>query len=456
MNISFIKQNDSRHLILLMAGWGMDPTPFAALDYPGYDIAVTWDYTDETFDTSSLVCYREIIVLAWSMGVMEANRIIPRLCLPVTLSVAINGTPTPVENNAGIPEEIFNGTLNTLSDTTLYRFNRRMCGSAEAFTHFNKKAPARTIGSLREELRILGKRAHDVTAGQSMHWDLAVIGSRDMIFPTANQLYAWTHTPTIQINRPHLPDFQAIINRLVVNKRRVASRFGESRETYDSKATSQHSVAESLARNLIQFSSRRTTPYEYAIEIGAGVGRLTAIYANTLKISRLELWDLTMPSVCSGNENIIGIADDAEARLFELNDNSIDLVVSASTIQWFNSPCSAIRQIERILKPGGMAAITLYTTGTYGSLAQATGVSINYVSPDRIRQSLSDGCDILYFNTDHHTEKFSNTRQLIDHMRLTGVNAAGTASTATLRRLLIDSTLNRLEYNSTSIIFQKR
>lgn len=457
MNISFIKQDDNRHLILLMAGWGMDASPFATLDYPGYDIAVTWDYTDETIDSARLSNYREVIVLAWSMGVMEADRVIPGLGLPVSLSVAVNGTITPVNDSTGIPEAIFNGTLNGLSDNTLAKFNKRMCGSSEAFRCFSLTAPSRSISSLADELRILGERSWEQTGDKSMHWDFAVIGSRDMIFTAVNQTNAWTDTPKIHLDEPHLPDFQSIINRLIVNKERVASRFGESRETYDSSALMQHNVGQSLADRLIEISANRACRYNTAIEIGAGNGRLTAIYASALNIGQLELWDLTMPAKnCHHYPGAICIADDAEARLFEVADNSIDLIVSASTIQWFNSPCSAIRQIERALTKGGIAAITLYTTGTYESLAKATGVSINYVSPDRIKHSLSSNCDIIYLNTDNRTAKFESTRQLIEHMRLTGVNAAGSTPTATLRKILNDNTLTQLEYNSTTIIFQKR
>ena len=48
-----------------MAGWGMDANPFRGLESPGYDIAVTWDYNDESFDRSVLSQYREIVVIAW-------------------------------------------------------------------------------------------------------------------------------------------------------------------------------------------------------------------------------------------------------------------------------------------------------------------------------------------------------------------------------------------------------
>jgi len=455
MNITFIKQNNKERLVLILAGWGMDANPFLRLESPGYDIAVVWDYTEENLDISLLSHYREIAVIAWSMGVMECARIIPALQLPVTLTIGVNGTATPVSDTDGIPVDIFSGTLNALSDITLTRFNRRMCGSGDAFRSFCEHAPQRPIESLRKELQLLGQRADESNAHSTMRWDIAIIGSRDMIFPATNQTNAWKGTTTIITDEPHLPDFQAIINRFVINKERVATRFDNTRDSYDLTARLQHDVARQLAYELLSATGDQCH-FNRAIEIGAGSGQLTKLYQPYLNINDLELWDLSAMYVGNIPPGARMIADDAEARLFEIPDNSIDLIISASTIQWFNSPVNALHQILRILKPGGTAAITLYTTGTYKSLEQATGVSINYVSPERIKQAVSNRCNIIYFETDIQVETFDSTRQLIDHMRLTGVNAAGSTSTSTLRRILKDNTLRQLEYNSTTIIFKKR
>lgn len=155
MNITFIKTDESSHLILIMAGWGMTDAPFRNLTAPGYDIAVGWDYRSEEVDTSLFKRYREVVLIAWSMGVMEAVRIVPALGLPLTLAIAVNGTPTPVSDTDGIPQKIFDGTLSTLSESNVARFNRRMCGSTEHYKQFNISAPNRSIESLRDELRIL-------------------------------------------------------------------------------------------------------------------------------------------------------------------------------------------------------------------------------------------------------------------------------------------------------------
>lgn len=49
MRFEYIDHDTSRSvrpLILLFAGWGMSPAPFAGLTRSGYDIAVVWDYRD--------------------------------------------------------------------------------------------------------------------------------------------------------------------------------------------------------------------------------------------------------------------------------------------------------------------------------------------------------------------------------------------------------------------------
>lgn len=455
MNITFIKQDNNPHLLLIMAGWGMDANPFHDLSHPGYDIAVTWDYTHESLDKAALSPYREIVVIAWSMGVMECARIIPGSGLPVTLTIAVNGTMTPVDNSTGIPEAIFNGTLETLSIETLTRFNRRMCGSAERYKEFTGISPRRSVESLRQELEILGNRATENAKPSDMRWDMAVIGSRDMIFPAANQQKAWNEIATLTVDCPHLPDFQSIIKKFVIDKKRVADRFDNTRDTYDNAARLQHNVANRLAVNLLKKTGQRKH-FSDAIEIGAGSGRLTRLYTPSLDIRRLQLWDLAPMDPDLVPQGATMISDDAEARLFEVPDNSTDLVISASTLQWFNSPVNAIIQIKRILKPGGIAAISLYTQGTYASLAEATGVSINYISPLRVKEAVKQDCDIDLFTVDNDCQNFDSSRDLIEHMRITGVNAAGTTSNATLRKILTDNTLKQLEYNSTTIIFTKR
>ncbi|MCM1449668.1 MAG: DUF452 family protein [Clostridiales bacterium] len=453
MNLTFINRTGNRHLILIMAGWAMDHNPFAGISYAGYDIAVTWDYRDDVLDYETLASYREIVVIAWSMGVMECERTVAQSQLPVTLAIAVNGTPTPVDDVAGIPLALFKSTLEGLSEDNLMRFNRRVCGSGAAYREFAFRRPQRDIMAVTEELAILGQRAYMPQSETSGFWDLAIIGSSDHIFAPGTQHAAWKHVPTLIVDQPHLPDFMDIINRFVVNKGRVGNRFDVTRNEYDMSASIQHKVAHDLISHMLEYISCDRC-FDLVIEIGSGGGTLTREYFDAIDYGKLELWDLS-PNVGNLPRGAVPVADDAEARLMELAPGSINLMLSASTLQWFNSPCKALRNIAYALATDGIAAISFYTSGTFSTLSSQLGVSLNYIDAHRLIDSVPCDCEILYMSTDCHVQHFDSTGTLLRFLKSTGVDAAGHAKIATLRRVLSDDSLKQLEYNSTTIIIRK-
>lgn len=432
----------------------MDATPFHDLRCDGYDVAVIYDYTDEELDVTPLQRYREIVILAWSMGVFEALRFLLRWPLPVSLKIAVNGTLTPVDDSRGIPVSIFRGTLATLSETSLSKFNRRMCGSVRAYAEFMSRAPRRSFDSVKAELAALygRSRAAGGDLPDSSIWDVAVISTDDMIFPASAQRLAWQSTAIIELSEAHLPDFQKIVDRLMVDKRKVARRFASTRPGYDREATLQHSVGDKLVRHLVGLCGTR--PFASAVELGAGSGLLTRLYTPLLHIENLELWDIApvvMPDLPPHTSIVI---DDAEARLPSIPDCTLDLVISSSTLQWFNSPVTALGEIVRVLKPGGVAALSLYVKGTYRTLASRLGVSLNYADPGRL-QSVLKGVRVLLAETEEDIVSFPTTRQLLGHLRATGVNAVGNPPASSLRRVLRENSLTRLEYNTFYLIFTR-
>ena len=452
MKLQLIQHNASPRLLLIFAGWGMDPRPFSQLKVEDYDIAIVWDYTDEDLDTTILKEYSEVVILAWSMGVFEASRVLPTLQLPVTLTIAVNGTMTPVNNTTGIPVNIFNATLSTLSEASLRKFQRRMCGSAEAMDSFLLNAPVRDIASLQSELQAIGNRATQELSPIS-DWDVAVISLRDMIFPANSQKMAWKDTSTIILDAPHLTYFHYIINRLLINKSKVADRFGATRIGYDRNAEVQHSVARRLVEYLLEH--RHIKGPVNAIEIGAGSGNLTGEYTPHFNFKSLELWDIADCDFKIKLPNCaITVTDDAETRLQKIPSESIDLVVSASTLQWFNSPARGVAEIERILRPGGTAALSIYVEGTFRSVEAKLGTSLHYATPKNLVKHLCNSyIDLCY--TEEHTMEFDSVRDLLFHLRTTGVNALGHSSTSSLRNAIYQDSLRTLEYKTLYLIFTK-
>lgn len=190
MKQTFIVNQHSPRLLLFFAGWGMDETPFLHYHPQEADLMICYDYRRLHFDSEALASYTEIHLIAWSMGVWAASQVMQHHTLPITRSIAINGTLHPVDAEKGIPPTIFQGTLEGLCEASLLKFQRRMCRDGEAFMHFQTIAPQRPCKELKEELAAIGRQCRELPPS-SFIWNRAIIGDNDRIFPPQAQQKAW-------------------------------------------------------------------------------------------------------------------------------------------------------------------------------------------------------------------------------------------------------------------------
>lgn len=203
----FVKQCHLPSLVLFFAGWGMDEHPFQDYNPKERDLLVCYDYRSLDFDFSLLKEYRDIRVIGWSMGVWAASQVLSYSGLPITESIAVNGTMTPVDDSKGISNVIFQGTLNGLNDITLRKFFRRMCGSAPVLDDFLSRRPQRSVEELKEELSFIGRQA-GLLASAGFRWNKAVVGKGDLIFIPDNQKTAWSEleVQTEEVDFAHYSD----------------------------------------------------------------------------------------------------------------------------------------------------------------------------------------------------------------------------------------------------------
>lgn len=90
-------------LLLFFTGWGMDADTIAVSAHC-CDVCVACDYRDFTFDDAQLRAYRNIVVVAWSLGVYVASKVIgPDSSLPIARRIAVNGTPTLSAPSEALP-----------------------------------------------------------------------------------------------------------------------------------------------------------------------------------------------------------------------------------------------------------------------------------------------------------------------------------------------------------------
>jgi malonyl-ACP O-methyltransferase BioC len=426
----FISQSPEHNdLILIFLGWGADATQLRALHHKGCDIMAVWDYRDDTFDATPIHCYRNIYIFAWSMGVMMAELTLnahPEL--RPTICIAVNGSVTPIDDYVGIPRAIFQGTLAGLNEATLKKFQRRMCSSNHEYADYCTVLPNRPIEELRDELRILGERAEQMQRqSRATHWSRAIVAKNDRIFPIENMRRAWSGTTRVrETESAHLPDWATILNQEIIDKEYVASKFQRSAATYDAEAVAQKQIASRLWKMWQQQLGAHTP--SSIIEAGCGTGIMTRLYAPALNPKELTLWDLCRPTneLPQGSKLVLG---DAEAMIAALPDECTDAIVSASTMQWFNSPGNFMTNAARALTPGGHLVISTFGERNMWELSQITQLPLRYFTLDELISMLPDGMQILTAEQEEIVMHFTSPKEVMRHLRATGVNGIRDAKT---------------------------
>ncbi len=415
MEHSFITEKKHPRLIAVFLGWAMDPHVIDYLSAEGYDIVAIWNYTSTDLDSSIFSGYDEIAVIAWSFGVPAAARYIAsHPSLPVTARIAVNGTQHPVDDRLGIPETIFTATLDNLSEASLTKFFRRMAGSTEAFRKFSDRLPKRDIQSLTTELRAIAMREPVI-----IDWDIACIAADDRIIPPGNQALAWQTESAVIIesNSSHLPDFGSIISRFITDKELVASRFGNATASYDDNAEVQHVISS----RLVDFwYPDRSQPLDI-LEIGCGTGSSTRAYIDKVSIRSLTLWDMYLSE--SLPEATVKKQCDAEVEILKLPEESVDVIFSSSTIQWFNSLPGFLRNASMALRHGGKIVLSTFGPANFAELYAVTGLTRVNPSVSDLTKAVPHGLEINLAVSELIPISFPDMLSMLRHIRKTGVNA---------------------------------
>ena len=151
------EKNDQ--LVIVYGGWGTDENVFTPFCNDDFDFILFYNYSaDEALLLPEMKSYKKITLIGWSLGVWAAEYLSPKTKIIPDVAIAVNGTPVPADDQYGIPLNIFEGTLNNITEHNMEKFYLRMFGDKKTY-HLNKdKIPARTVKSLSDELRWLYNR----------------------------------------------------------------------------------------------------------------------------------------------------------------------------------------------------------------------------------------------------------------------------------------------------------
>lgn len=208
MKSKWLHQKKSDKLILFCNGWGMDEHPFTPLTSHAWNVLMFYDYTDFESDQDLqklFAGYREIVLVAWSMGVWVGQQLFKPFVKHLSASLAINGTLCPVDDQFGIPKSVVQATLDNLDEKQRMKFYKRTCWDTALYRSFLENQPRRSVESQKKELSALLENILGRSSSEESIYDCALVAEQDHIMPTRNQLRFWPENITRRVMGTHFP-----------------------------------------------------------------------------------------------------------------------------------------------------------------------------------------------------------------------------------------------------------
>ncbi len=200
------RREQNKHLIVFFGGWGNDENMFVPLCSDEFDFILFYNYSaDEALVLPETKKYAKITLIGWSLGVWAAEYLISKTGIVPDVTIAVNGTPVPADDTLGIPVNVFEGTLNNITDENIEKFYLRVFGDKKTYLFNTERVPHRTIKSLHDELRWLYNRIMEQRE-PGLKWTYAVMSDSDRVFPAKNLQNYWTKaegTKLITVPWPH-------------------------------------------------------------------------------------------------------------------------------------------------------------------------------------------------------------------------------------------------------------
>ena len=176
------RREKNNQLVVLYGGWGTDENVFTPLCNDEFDFILFYNYSaDEALVLPEMKTYEKITLIGWSLGVWAAEYLSPKTGIKPDITIAVNGTPVPADDMYGIPLNVFEGTLNNITEENIDKFYFRMFGDKRSYQSNINRIPHRTLKSLHDELRWLYNRIMEQKES-GFRWDYAVTSEIDRVF----------------------------------------------------------------------------------------------------------------------------------------------------------------------------------------------------------------------------------------------------------------------------------
>lgn len=211
---------------------------------------------------------------------------------------------------------------------------------------------------------------------------------------------------------------------MLINKDLVKYRFSKSINSYDNTAVVQKEMALLLIDKILNHCGK---DFRKVFEFGVGTGFLSKNILDKITFEEYFANDIIEESeFCIKNiiDNAKFLPGDIEK--IELNHN-FDLVVSNAVMQWIGDVDELLFKIKNNLAPQGCFAFTTFGEQNFKEIKETTGVSLNYLKTETLKEKCEKYFDIVSYEKDVQTLFFDTPLEVLKHIKKSGTN--GIAST---------------------------
>ena len=208
---------------------------------------------------------------------------------------------------------------------------------------------------------------------------------------------------------------------------KVHRSFQRALDTYAHNAHAQKAIAQRLVE-LFMSTQPLHTHYPRVLEFGCGTGFLTQSLTPYISADKAILNDLVP------NCEAFLKADYAQTQQFIAGDietidlpQQLDLVCSASTIQWAQNPEHLLQKLASKMTSDSYLLLSSFSTQHFVELAtlqqaDSNNLSLSYWSAQQWQTALEPFFKVNLIQHEPQIMWFDSVRDILLHLRLTGVN----------------------------------
>jgi len=203
-----------------------------------------------------------------------------------------------------------------------------------------------------------------------------------------------------------------------IDKKAVINNFSKCASSYEEYADIQNLLADEL---FLEIS--RDGVVGDVLDVGCGTGRLLDKINKAfphIKTIGLDLsFGMTKIAYAKGVVTLV-----SEAEELPFGNNVFDLVISNAVYQWVSDLESAFREVDRILKHGGVFSFNCFGHKTLQELRSSFGIKENiFPTSEQIKLSLKKvGFSSIKINTIEQSKDFGSLINLLQWLKSIGAN----------------------------------